>query len=69
MLVDIYIIMWAFIKKVHILNINKLGENNHKSRCACMLYENYLLSFLSLLVKRFDEEIQPSGDRVDNTGG
>ena len=28
---------------------------------------NYLLSSLSILVKSFEEEIQPSGDRVDTT--
>ena len=32
-------------------------------------FENSLLYFLSLLVKSFEEEIQPSRDRVDITRG
>ena len=31
--------------------------------------ENSLISSLSLLVKSFEEEIQPSGDRVDTARG
>ena len=43
----------------------KLGENDHNYKCPCKPCGNYLLSSLSLLVKSFEEEIQPFGDRVD----
>ena len=48
--------------------INK-GENEHNSRCPCKPCENSILSSLSLLVKSFEEEIQPSKDYVDTTRG
>ena len=35
----------------------------------CKPCGNSLLSSLSLLVKSFEEEIQPSGDRVDTARG
>ena len=38
-------------------------------KVPCKPRENSLLSSLSLLVKRFEVEIQPSGDRVDITRG
>ena len=50
------------------MSINR-GENDHNSRCPCKPYENSLLSSHSLLVKSFEEEIQPSGDRVDTARG
>ena len=37
-----------------------IRENDHNSRCLCRPCENFLLSSLSLLVKSFEEEIQPS---------
>ena len=64
MLVDIDIIMRVFMKNV-IPNVNKNGENDYNSRCPCKPCEDSLLSSLSLLVKSFEEEIQPSGDCMD----
>ena len=50
------------------MSINR-GENDHNWRCPCKPCENSLLSSLYLLVKRFEEEIQPSGDCVDTARG
>ena len=59
-----------FYKKIHIPNVYyKLVENGHNSRCSCKPCANSLLSSLSLFVNSFEEEIQPSGDRVDTTRG
>ena len=65
MLVDIDIIMMVFMKKTsYQISINKgrttTTQGAHAKRC-----ENSLLSSLSLLVKSFEEQIQPSGDCVD----
>ena len=38
-------------------------------QCPCKPCENSLTSSLSLLVKSFEEEIQPSGDRLDTARG
>ena len=59
MWVDIDIIMRVFMGKSHQMSINR------HSKCPCKPCVNSLLSYLSLLVKSFEEEIQPSGDRVD----
>ena len=59
----------GFYEKNLIPNVYKLGENDHNSRCPCRTCGNSLLSSLSLLVKSFEEEIQPSGDRVDTARG
>ena len=57
MLVDIDIIMRVFMKKIlYQMSINR-GENDHNSRCPCKPCGNSLHSSLSLLVKRFEEEI------------
>ena len=69
MWVDIDIILRVFMKKILILNVYKLGENNHNSRCPCKPCENSLLSSLSLFVTSFEEEIQASRDRVDTARG
>ena len=68
MLVDIDIIMRVLLK-IYIPNVYKYGENDHNSRCLCKTFRNYLISSLSLLVECFEEEIQPSRDRVDAAGG
>ena len=63
------IIKRVFIKKsTYQMTINK-GENDQNSRCPCKLYENSLISSLSLLVKNFEEEIQPSKDYVHTVTG
>ena len=69
MLVDIDIIMRVFIKKNLIPNICKYGENDHNSRFPCKPCEISLISSLSLLVKSFEDEIQPFGDSVDTARG
>ena len=69
MLVDIDIIMRFFYEKTsYKMSINR-GENNHNSRCPYKLGENSLISSLSLLVKSFEERIQPYEDCVDTTRG
>ena len=40
-----------------------------RRKCPYKPYENFLLSSLSLLVKSFEEEIEPFGDRVDIARG
>ena len=47
----------GFYKRIHIPNVCKSGENDHNSRCLCKPFGNYLLSFLSLLVNIFEEDI------------
>ena len=65
MLVDIDIIMRVFNEKTPFqMSINR-GRTTTTPRCPCKPCENSLISSLSLLVKSFEEEIQPSGDRVD----
>ena len=68
MLVDIDIIMKVLMKKI-IPNVYKSGENDHNSRYPCKPCRNSLHSSLSLLVKSFEEEIQPSEDCVDTARG
>ena len=58
-----------FYEKTLIPNVYKYGENDHNSRCPCKPCENSLISYLSLLVKSFEEEIQPSEDNVDTARG
>ena len=41
-----------------------VGGYRHNYEQGEELCENYLLSSLYLMVKSFEEEIQPSGDRV-----
>ena len=63
MLVDIYIYNYeGFYKKIHTPNVYKYGENDHNSRCSCKPSRHSLISSLSLLVKSFEEDIQPSKD-------
>ena len=50
------------------MSINR-GDDDHNCRCPCKPCGNSLLSSLSLLVKSFEEEIQPSEDRVDAAKG
>ena len=50
------------------MSINR-GEDDHNLRGPCKPCGNSLHSSLSLLVKSFEEEIQPSGDRVDTARG
>ena len=69
MLVDIDIIMRVLMKKNSIPNVYKYRENDHNSRCPYKPCGNSLLSSLSLLVKSFEEEIQPSRDCVDTARG
>ena len=69
MLVDTNIIMRVFMKKTSYQMSIKKGENDHNSRCPCKPCDNSLLSSLSLSVKSLEEEIQPSGDRVDTSRG
>ena len=57
------------VNKIHIPNVCKKREKDHNSRCPCKPYENSLISSLSLLVKSFEEEIQPSENRVDMARG
>ena len=65
MFVDIDIIMRVFMKKIlYQMSIN-MGRTTTTQGSHTSLCENSLLSSLSLLVKSFEEEIQPSGDRVD----
>ena len=70
MLVDTDIIMRVFINKkpTYQMSINR-GRNDHNLRCPCKPCGNSFLSYLSLLVKGFEEEIQPSKDCVDTTRG
>ena len=68
MLVNIDIIMWVFIKNPH--TTTQEGKNNHNSRCPCKpCVDSPFCSSLSLLVKSFEEEIQPSVDRVNTARG
>ena len=55
----------GFYEKNLIPNVYKLGENDHNWRYPCKSCKNSLISSLSLLVKSFEEEIQPSEHRVD----
>ena len=59
----------GFYEKTFIPNVYKYGENDHNSRCSCKPCGNYLLSSLFVLVKSFEEEIQPFGDYVDIARG
>ena len=59
----------GFYEKNIISNVYKQGKNDHNSRCSCKPCENSLYSSISLLVKSFEEDIQPSGDRVDTDRG
>ena len=69
MLVDVDIIMRVFYEKTsYQMSINR-GEHDHNYRCPCKPCGNSLLSSLSLLLKSFEEEIQPSGDRLDTARG
>ena len=68
MLVDIDIIMRVFIKKyTYQMSINR--ESDHNSKCSCKPCENSLFLSLSLSMKRFEQEIQKSGDCVDTARG
>ena len=55
----------GFYEQKLIPNVYKEGENDHNSRFSYEHCDNSLLSSLSLLVKSFEEEIQPSKDLVD----
>ena len=68
MLVDINIIMRIFMK-IHIPNVYKKGENDHNSRCPSKSCVNSLFSSLFLLVKSFEDKIQPSRDCVNTARG
>ena len=69
MLVDLDIIMRVFIIKTsYQMSINRVRTTTTQGT-QCKLCENSLLSSLSLLVKSFEEEIQPFGDRVDTARG
>ena len=50
------------------ISINREKTTTTK-KCPCKPCGNSLLFYLSLLVKSFEEEIQPSGDRVDTAKG
>ena len=64
MLVDIDIIMRVFMKKTsYQMSINR-GERP-QLKVPCKPCENSLLTYLSLLVKSFEEEIKSSRDRID----
>ena len=66
MLVDIYIIIRVFMKKTsYQMFINKGRTTTTKGAHATFFCGNSLLSSLSLLVKSFEEDIRPSGDRMD----
>ena len=51
-------------KPTYQMYINR-RENNHYSRWPYKPCGNSLISYLSLLVKNFEVEIQPSKDHVD----
>ena len=55
-------------KNSYQMSINR-GRTTTIEGDPCKPCENSLLYSHSLLVKRFEEEIQPSGDRVDTTRG
>ena len=59
----------GFYKK----SINEMFINKRRmtksQKCPCKPCENSLLYSLSLLVKSFEEEIQPYGYRVDTVRG
>ena len=68
MLVDIDIIMRVFMKKTsYQMSINRGRMTTTQGAHASLA--GILLSSLSLLVKSFEEEIQPSGDRVATARG
>ena len=69
MLADIDIILKGFYKKsTYQMSINR-GRTIINSRFPCKPYKNSHISYLYLLVKSFEEEIQPSKDCVDITRG
>ena len=55
-------------KNSHQMSINRVRTTTTQG-APCKPCENSLLSSLSLLVKSFEEEIQPSGDRMDTAKG
>ena len=68
MLMDVDTIMSIFIKK-YIPTVYKYEENDQNSRCPCKRCKNSLISYLSLPVKSFEEDIQAFEDSVDIAGG
>ena len=69
MLVDIDIIMRVFMKKTsYQMSIYK-GRTTTIVGAPCKPCGNSLHSSLHLLAKSFEEEIQPSRDRVDTARG
>ena len=68
MLVDIDIIMTVFMKKTsYQMSLNKERTTTTVGAHASLV--EILSIILSLLVKSFEEEIQPSRDRVDTARG
>ena len=60
----------GFSKKIHKKNLKNMRRTTtFKGAYARALTSNSLLSFLSLLVKSFEEEIQPSRDHMDTARG
>ena len=55
-------------KSTYQMFINR-GENDDNARCPSKPLGNSLFYYLSLLVKSFEEEIQPSRDCVDTSRG
>ena len=51
-------------KSTYQMSINR-GKTTTTQDVHAKSYENSLISYLSLSVKSFEEEIQPFGDRVD----
>ena len=68
MLIDIYIIMRVFIKKsAYQISINR--EKTTTNKVPTQALWEFSISSLSLLVKSFEEEIQPFEDYVDTAKG
>ena len=54
-------------KSTYQISINR--ERTTTTQCPCKPCGNFLMSFLFLLVKSFEGEIQPFRDRVDTARG